>query len=160
MAILFFDYQGKGERPESGDLVFLSGWDDAKWARLLRWSELRRFEAGESVVLEGDTDRSLFVVIDGTLEVVFPRGRSGKARPTEVFEPGTVLGEQAFLDAQPRSASLHAVTGGQLLCLSVDAFDVFAAHEPELAREFLRDLARTLSVRLREANAFIREIVR
>jgi CRP-like cAMP-binding protein len=66
-----------------------------------------------------------------------------------------VIGEQAFLDGKPRSATLRAITDGEMLSVSLEAFQILAAHEPELARDMLLDLARTLSVKLRQANTFI-----
>ena len=87
------------------------------------------------------------------LEVLIPRGASGKLRSTQVREAGAVIGEQAFLDGKPRSATLRAITDGEMLSVSLEAFQILAAHEPELA--MLLDLARTLSVKLRQANTFI-----
>ena len=151
----FFDYPDQGDSVQSQELVFLPHWDDTRWATLIKYTEMRRFQAGDAVIRQGDTDRAFYIVIDGKLEVLIPRGTSGKLGRTQVREAGAVIGEQAFLDGKPRSATLRAITDGEMLSVSLDAFQVLAAHEPDLARDMLLDLARTLSVKLRQANTFI-----
>lgn len=151
----FFDYPDQSDGDQSQELVFLPQWDDATWATLLKYTELRRFQAGDSVIRQGDTDRVFYIIIDGKLEVLIPRGASGKLRRTQIREAGAVIGEQAFLDGKPRSATLRAITDGEMLSVSLEAFQILAAHEPEIARDMLLDLARTLSVKLRQANTFI-----
>jgi len=149
----FFDYPTQTESQPSQELVFLPAWDDAKWQKLLKHTEMRRFQAGEAVIQYGDTDRAFYIIVAGKLMI--PQGQSGKMRHTQTREAGAVIGEQAFLDGKPRAATLRAATDGEVLSISRDAFQVFAAHEPELARDVLFELARTLSVKLRQANAFI-----
>lgn len=151
----FFDYPVQPEDNQLPELLFLPHWDDAKWQKLLKYTEMRRFKAGESVIRYGDTTRAFYIIVEGQLEVLLPQRNSGRLRRVQVRETGTVIGEQAFLDGKPRSATLRAITDGELLSVNLDAFQVFAAHEPELARDILFELARALSVKLRQANAFI-----
>ena len=151
----FFDYPEETASAQPQELIFLPEWDDAHWRTLLRHAELRRFKTGELVIRRGDTDRPFYIIVSGQLEVLVPQGSNGKLRRTQIRASGAVIGEQAFLDGKPRSATLRAVTSGELLSISPDAFQVLAAHEPELAHDILLELARTLSVKLRQANAFI-----
>lgn len=151
----FFDYPDQEGAPTSPELVFLPHWGDEKWEKLLRYTEIRRFRTGDIVIRQGDTDRTFFILVEGRLEVLIRRGNSGQLRRTQLREGGAVVGEQAFLDGKPRSATLRAVSDGEALSISLQNFDIFATHEPELAREVLLELARTLSVKLRQANIFI-----
>ncbi len=156
----FFDYPDQESPEASQELVFLPQWDDARWSTLLKYTELRRFRAGDMVIRQGDTDRAFYIIIEGELEVLIPRGTSGKLQSIATVRAGAVTGEQAFLDGKPRSASLRAATDGEMLALSLQAFEVFAANEPDMARGILLELARTLSVKLRQANAFITKWVK
>jgi CRP-like cAMP-binding protein len=155
-----FDYPDQAEKPQQQDLVFLPHWDDAKWKILLKHTEMRRFNSGDLVVRCGDTDRAFYILIEGSLEILIQHGKKGLVRLTDVSASGAVVGEQAFLDGKPRSATLRATTDGVLLSVSLDAFDALVVHEPELARDILMDLARTLSVKLRLANAFISKYIK
>ncbi len=151
----FFDYPDQEGSESPSELVFLSHWNDDKWEKLLRHTEIRRFRTGDVVIRQGDTDRAFYIIVEGRLEVLIPRGKSGQMRRTQVRESGAVIGEQAFFDGKPRSATLRAISDGETLSISLQNFEIFAAHEPELAREVLLELARTLSVKLRQANQFI-----
>ncbi len=151
----FFEYPTQSKTDSLQDLTFLPQWDDAKWQKLLKYTEMRRFHVGDLVIRYGDTDRAFFIIVEGQIEVLIPQGKGGKLRRTQLRETGAVIGEQAFLDGRPRSATLRATSDGELLSISLDAFQVFANHEPQLARDVLFELARTLSFKLRQANTFI-----
>lgn len=151
----FFDYPDHSEPPTAPELTFLPQWDDARWKILLQHTQLRRFKTGDTVIRAGDTDRTFYIIAEGSLEVLIPQGSAGKLRRTQVREVGAVVGEQAFLEGKPRAATLRALSDGTMLSVSIEAFHTLAAHEPELARDILFDLARTLSAKLRQANTFI-----
>ena len=151
----FFDYPDQPESPQTQELVFLPNWDDVKWKKLLKYTEIRRYKAGDTVIRYGDSDRAFYIIVSGKIEVLIPQGNTAIMQRIQVSETGSVIGEQAFLDSRPRSATLRAMTDGAMLSTHLEAFQVFAAHEPELAHEILFELARTLSVKLRQANEFI-----
>jgi CRP-like cAMP-binding protein len=60
-----------------------------------------------------------------------------------------LLGEIAFFDGGPRSATVRATTDGELLRLGIDDFERLSARHPELARALLLDLGRVLARRIR-----------
>jgi CRP-like cAMP-binding protein len=156
----FFNYPDQAETKEQEDLLFLHQWDDAKWNKFIQYTELRRFKVHDQVIRYGDIDNSFYIIVEGQLEVLTPLKNTSKMRRVRIAQPGTVVGEQAFLDGKPRSATLHALTDGSMLAISQTAFNTFAMHEPDMARELLMDLARTISVKLRLANAFIANLVK
>jgi CRP/FNR family cyclic AMP-dependent transcriptional regulator len=156
----YFDYpmeaQGAGRAPgdhRTADLILLPRWGNEQWSALIEYTETRRFRPGEIVVAVGEAERSLYVVASGALEVLLGKGRRGH-RSIESLGPGSLIGEVSFFDGEPRSASVQAVTDGELLRLSFDSFEVFAARQPELARDLLLDLGRILAARLRTTLAF------
>ncbi len=151
----FFDYPDQAQSKPSEDLVLLPRWPEAKWALLAKHAEMIGFKTGEDVISFGETNRSFFIIIEGVLEILIPHGRNGTLKRTQTTEAGAVIGEQAFIDSKPRSATIRGVTDGTLLRLSLESFDVLAAHHPDLARDIIFDLARILSIKLRHANLFI-----
>lgn len=150
----FFDYPEQ-DSGKSQPVVFLPEWGITQWSALMEHATVRRFRAGETLVRRGDIDRSLMIVTSGAIEVLIPQGRKGALVPVAVLSAGAVAGEQAFLDNLVRSADLVARDDGETVVVGVDAFDIFSGRHPELGREFLRDLARILSVKLRQANDII-----
>jgi CRP/FNR family transcriptional regulator, cyclic AMP receptor protein len=148
----FFQYPDPTTAEPRDESVFLPNWRDEDWAQLLAYTETQRFRAGETVIQVGEGDRALYIVARGALEVFGPeRGRQGE-QVLSTIGVGSIMGEVTFLDGGPRSASVRAVTNGEVLRLSYQAFQVFAATHPDLAQAFLLDLSRILAGRLRRSN--------
>jgi len=142
----------KRERPAAGssdnDALRLA-WDEEAWKKLLVRTEPQRFRAGDIVIQRGAMDRTLYFVAAGSLEVgVYRVGKEGTA-PIARISAGSVIGEQSFFDDQPRSTNVWAVSDGELLRFTPEAFDEFGRADPALARDLLFALGRVLSARLR-----------
>ncbi len=139
---------------EAGDIRLFSAWSDDNWAKLIPYTQSRRFSAGEVLLRAGEYDRTLYIVMDGSLEVL---ALGPQATVVATVPTGSILGEQAFMDGQPRSAHVRAQTGGELVSLSPEYFDAFAFGYPELALAFLYDLGRILSLKLRATTSMVHE---
>lgn len=151
----FFDYPTQSDNDNAEDLIFLPHWDESRWGKLLSYTANLRFRQGDIIIKLGDMDSAIYILTEGQVEILVPHKGSTQLRRTQVREMGSVIGEQAFIDGKPRSATVRAVGDGSMVRLNRNAFEVFAAREPELAREVLFDLARLLSIKLRQANQFI-----
>ncbi len=99
--------------------------------------------AGKTVTTQGHVEREIYVVLDGTFEVI----RDGEA--IAVLTRGDVFGEVAFFrDSGVRSASVCAVTDGAVMMLNRKFLDRIGKSDPQSAQTILFNLARTLSERL------------
>lgn len=137
------------EGDESDDGIILRGLSTAEWNALIGFAEPLRFTAGERIVQAGETGRAIYIIRSGHVCGELSIGK--KRTATAPMGPGTVFGELAFFDDQPRSATLWADDALDLLCLPFAAFERLAAWHPRIARELLLDLGRVLSRRLRRA---------
>lgn len=124
-------------------------WSEEYWKKLLVHTVPQRFRASEVVIQRGATDRALYFVAAGSLEVGVYRVDTDGIAPIARIGVGSVIGEQAFFDGQPRSTNVWAVSDGELLRFTFEAFNEFGRAEPALARDFLFALGRVLSMRLR-----------
>ena len=98
--------------------------------------------AGQLLTEQGIKQQDLFVVIEGALEV-----HDGDRR-LRTIGPGEVIGEIGFFGTSGRrSASVTAVTDGQVLALPRSFIDVLRRDNPACAAEILFELARTLADR-------------
>jgi len=127
----------------------------AQWDRLLPFVERRAFHAGDEVIRRGEVDRALYIVLDGSLETRLTEGRAGKG-PAVPFPAGSVIGEIGFFDGKARTATVTAMSDGEMLRLSFESFRALAVSEPDLAQAMLLDLGRILAIRLRQTDEFIR----
>ena len=151
----FFPYPVPSGDEGPDELVFMPDRVPEQWDRLLAFVERRHFRAGDEVIRRGDIDRALYIVVDGSLEARLTEGRAGKGAAV-AFPAGSVIGEIGFFDGKARTATVKAVTDGEVLRLSFDSFQALAESEPDLAQAMLIDLGRILAIRLRETDEFIR----
>ena len=141
----FFEYASTGLQERAGQLAFLPNRPARDWTLILDHAEVRRFGAGDEVIRAGDRDRTLLILTAGELAVLAP----GDGRRLKTIHAPSVVGEVAFLDGGPRSLTLQASTPCEVVQLSLDAFEVIAAKDPELGRAILLDLGRIVAARLR-----------
>ena len=147
----FFNYPTEeANHVSSQDLVFLANRSQRDWAKMLQQTETYRFSKGDYVIRKGDTSRAFYIAVFGRFEELIPAKSGERARRVTVIEQGSVMGVQPFLDGLGHLTDVRALEDGQVAHLSIDRFEVLAAHEPELARAILFDLGRIVSLRLRQ----------
>ncbi len=105
---------------------------------IARHLEEVRVVAGQEVVSRGEHGEAFFLVLGGELAV-----QSDGADPV-VLAAGDHFGELALLDPGPRSATVIALTDGELGVLGVRMFRVLLRDVPHIAAELLASLARQL----------------
>jgi CRP/FNR family cyclic AMP-dependent transcriptional regulator len=94
------------------------------------------FDAGDTVIQEGEPGDSFYVTVSGQAKVV----TGGKTMHRLI--PGDHFGEISLLDGQPRSASVVAETPVSLLRVERSSFLKLVRDDPDLARALLASLAR------------------
>lgn len=98
---------------------------------------LRRVEAGEVVLEEGDTGTSFYVVASGSLAVSKRDERRDVVRLARLGE-GDFFGEMALLSGAPRAATVTAEEPVELLEFGAEALREVAARHPHLAASLRR----------------------
>lgn len=122
---------------------------------IANYLELSTVVAGDKLFAKGDWGDFMGFVMDGELEVFLDEG-PGRTFVVKMG-PGDVFGEMAVVDDLPRSASCRATTGGRVIVLFRESMRQMIHNEPELSMLVMFQIARTLSLRLRSANALIAE---
>lgn len=113
---------------------------------------LRRLKKGELLFKEGDNSRSMYFIRRGMIRLYKKKGSS--VIELNTVHTGEVLGELAFLDGNPRSASGEALNECELVEISSDAFQKTLGKMPE----WLKILLKTIVARLRTASTRIRQL--
>jgi CRP-like cAMP-binding protein len=150
MALNLFGYDDPHAEVVNDEGRILADLTDAEWSDLLNRMERRSFAKGARVLKAGDSDRTLYLVASGQVEVV---GENAKTRKRlALINTGSVFGEMAFFDGAPRSASVYALEEVEVLALHQDAFQLLATWNPRIALKLVMDLGRVLSLRLRQTN--------
>lgn len=133
---------------------FLKKASASDWTKLFACTQDLHFESGDVLVRAGEIDRSMYIVLSGKLEIMIGQEES-KTQVGPQVDAGAIFGEQSFLDGHPRSGTVRAVSSGEARVLTWRAFEELASQEPKLGQDILRDIARTLSLRLRQTNRML-----
>ncbi|MDH4111157.1 MAG: cyclic nucleotide-binding domain-containing protein [Actinomycetota bacterium] len=98
-------------------------------AQVARWVDEISAEPGDLLIEQGAMPYEIFVIEDGTVDVV----RDGE--PLATLGSGDVVGEMALMARHRRMASVVARTTVRALSLHVDALQEITTEMPELGEE-------------------------
>jgi len=137
----------------SACLTLFNEWTDQNFLKLKEYAEVIDFIPDQFILNEGDVDDAVYLVSSGRVEVTMTNA-FGFLKRVATIDSGSVFGEVAFFDNDPRSASVRALDRGQVLRISRGNFDRLARAYPNLAQQFLLDLGRILAFRFRNGSPF------
>lgn len=101
---------------------------------------------GDALLNKGDGGDAMYLILEGAVEVSISQRRHRRVLTT--LGAGQLFGEAAFLMRTPRSADVTAITDTLLLSINNQAFDDLSENSPSVALKVLRNLSRTLCLRL------------
>lgn len=100
--------------------------------------DTRAFAAGETIFVEGEEGRHMYVILEGAVRL------SVTGRTLERVVKGAVFGEMALIDAAPRSATATALTACTLAPVTAQRFKALVKESPDFALEIMRVMAARL----------------
>ena len=136
---------------------FFGGLSEASLDLMVSMLVERRFDAGATVVAEGEPGRSMFIVHAGQL-VVSKAGESGRAIRMTGLGPGDFFGEMTLIEMQNRSATV--VTQSPTLLYELTAGKLYTCYKADIHAYVMvmQNINRELCRRLRRADNRIAEL--
>jgi len=116
-----------------------------EWKLLGPYLSIRFLKVGDPLMTEGDSDREVFILADGELEVTVVGNN------VATLGPGSVVGEGAFFSGAPRSATVTPTQPGVAWGLSWEKFEAMTQKHPRLSVDLVKGLASVMAIRMREA---------
>ena len=116
----------------------------------------RRGAPGDVLFKEGDRGDSLMIVLDGYV-VASVRSDGGTQEQLARLGPGEVVGEMAFVDAEPRSATVSSPAGATVLEFTRAALAGLCATAPRVAAAIQRNVLFDVARRLRDVGEKLTE---
>jgi CRP/FNR family cyclic AMP-dependent transcriptional regulator len=138
---------------------FFGGLSDASLELLVSMLVERCFDAGATVVAEGEQGRSMFIVHSGQLVVSkLLDADSGRVLRMSGLEPGDFFGEMTLIEMQNRSATVVAESPTVLYELT--AWKLYTCYKTDIHAYVMvmQNIARELCRRLRRADNRIAEL--
>ena len=110
----------------------------------------REVAAEETVITEGASGDSLFLVLEGRVKI--EKDADGKKLQLAELGEGAVFGEMSLIDAIPTSATVTALEATKLLAIGRLDLNVLLNWDTILASKMWRRFTLLLSQRLRDTN--------
>ena len=102
---------------------------------LFRDRETINFAPGQCVFKAGDRGDTMYIVIEGEVKILVG------SRTVEVAGPGSIFGELALIDDEPRSATVVAKTHCRLVTVDHGEFCYMVSEGPFFALEVMKVIA-------------------
>ena len=134
--------------PMFGDLCHA---DVETLARYIRAYEARK---GTEIFREGARGQFMCIVVSGRVDI-FKENREREKKKVATVRPGKSMGEMSLLDELPYSATARVSEDSQLLMLTKMNFERFTEEQPVLCNMLLRQIARLMSLRLRQTTGIL-----
>lgn len=109
-------------------------------------SNVKEVPAEEFLIRENEESDEMYYVQSGSLAVIKRKGDIEVQIGTIIS--GELVGEMSFLDKQPRSASVKAISDSVVVVIPHEKFNQFLNSQPS----WFKALLNTLLERLRKAN--------
>ncbi len=103
------------------------------------------FKAGEVIMAQGDAGTCAYFIQEGRVGIVFEKD-DGKVLDMGTRGPGSIIGEMAIVDNQPRSATIRSLENCRLLEITKDDF----ARSVRGANPIVRLIAQVILMRYRD----------
>lgn len=94
--------------------------------------------AGVKLFSEGDAADLMYVLTTGQARILVGQ------HEVEQLEPGSIVGEMALIDQQPRSATVEAITDCEFACVDEKRFQFLVTETPGFALGVMKVLANRL----------------
>ena len=150
--------QNTNEEPTDQVPKSLENFSEEDLLKLYSIGETQTFAVGDIALQEGDTDTSIYIVLEGLAEVTIPAKKEWFKVAT--LTPGSVFGELSFFDRMPRSARVSVLSDCTVLKISESSFHKLLTSDPGISMAFLLELGKILSIRLRLMNQLVKALVK
>lgn len=119
-----------------------------QWRVIAPYLTRHEIRAGDLLVKQGDADRTMYMLAQGSLQVFVSGGAPGANR-IAILRAGSVVGEPGLFTDGPRMANVEAMTVCEVWALRGPRFEELCQRTPALALELLRAAGNVMAVRMR-----------
>ena len=120
-----------------------SGMKGSDLERIASLAQSQVFQAGETIIREGDRDGRLFVIVSGEVDIIKGLGKKNE-RYVRTLGPLSYFGEMALIDDLVRSASVVAKGETDVLILDQWSLRQDIERYPAMAFELMRMLSQRI----------------
>jgi len=123
-----------------------------QWRQISPYLTRHQIRAGDLLIKQGDADRTMYLLAQGSLQVFVTGGPPGSSR-IAILRAGSVVGEPGLFGDSPRMANVEAMTPCVVYALRGPRLEELAQRLPQLALELLRTAGGVMAARMRATMA-------
>jgi len=132
----------------NADDAFRTRLNNEQWRVVQPYLTRHEIRSGDLLIKQGDSDRTMYLVEQGSLQVFVTGGPPGSNR-IAILRPGAVVGEPGLFGDNARMANVEAMTPCVVWALRGPRFEEMVQRSPGLALELLRAAGNLMATRLR-----------
>ena len=119
-----------------------------QWRSIAPYLTRHEIRAGDLLIKQGDVDRTMYFLAQGSLQIFVTGGPPGSNR-IAILRTGSVVGEPGLFGDTPRTANVEAMTPCVVWALRGPRMEELAQRSPALALELLRAAGAVMAMRFR-----------
>lgn len=120
--------------------------DPQQWRTFTQYLTRHEIRSGELLLKQGEQDRTLYFLGQGSLQVYATGGTTNKIA---ILRPGAMCGEPGLFADGERTATVEAMTASVVWALRLPRFEELCARVPVIALEVLRAAGSVMALRMR-----------
>ena len=117
----------------------------------------KEYQQGDVIFSEGDPGKALYIILDGSVEIVKRCGSEDKVLVT--LSAGSFFGELALIQESSRAVTARAETAAEVVMLARRDFLALLDLDPRVAAKITLAIARLLAMRVKAYSGRLREIL-
>jgi CRP/FNR family cyclic AMP-dependent transcriptional regulator len=119
-----------------------------QWRLIAPYLTRHEIRAGDLLIKQGDADRTMYFLEQGSLQIFVTGGPPGSNR-IAILRAGSVVGEPGLFGDSPRMANVEAMTPCVVWALRGPRLEELAQRQPALVLELLRTAGGVMAMRMR-----------
>lgn len=126
--------------------------------KLLHYVSYKLAKKGSPLFKEGESGDSMFYIANGVIDII-KESIEGNPIKLAQFARDNMLGEMSLVDTSPRSATAIVTEDAELIILTRESFDNLLKNIPSIGIKIFKQIAGTLSQRVRFANGRLVDVL-
>ena len=119
-----------------------------QWRLIAPYLTRHEIRAGDLLIKQGDADRTMYFLEQGSLQIFVTGGPPGSNR-IAILRAGSIVGEPGLFGDSPRMANVEAMTPCTVWALRGPRLEELAQRQPALVLELLRTAGGVMATRMR-----------
>jgi len=119
-----------------------------QWRLIAPYLTRHDIRAGDLLMKQGDVDRTMYFLEQGSLQIFVTGGPPGSNR-IAILRAGSVVGEPGLFGDSPRMANVEAMTPCTVWAMRGPRLEELAQRQPALVLELLRTAGGVMATRMR-----------